>query len=224
MKGSNAGEGGKLGPSILNTVVNVAVLLFLGYVLLGSGGPLRMKIREYASIREARMAVDSLFDWLSSKGRVDKERPTIVEFTDFQCPYCRDMHDILKEAVAENRFDLVVMHFPLERIHPLAIPAAKASLCAAVQVSGGQMNHLLLSTRDWMDDTDWLRLARDAGVPNLEQFEQCLNASGTDQELAQHISLARDIGIRGTPSFVSYSGVHRGVATLEELVQLAENH
>ncbi len=86
------------------------------------------------------------------------------------------------------------------------------------------MNHLLMSTRDWMDDSDWLRLARNAGIPDLEQFEECLISSSTEQELAQHISLARDIGISGTPAFVSSSGgVHRGTATLDELVQLAKN-
>ena len=132
------------------------------------------------------------------------------------------MHDVLSRGVAESRFDLVVMHLPLERIHPLAKPAAKASLCAEAQRNAAEMNHLLMSTSDWMDNTDWSRLAHDAGIPDLLRFEECLDAPGTAHELARHVAVARDIGITGTPAFVSHGGVHRGVATLEELVQLAK--
>ena len=222
MKMNDTGNRGK-GGGTLNTVVNVAVLLFLGYALLGSGGPLRMKIREYASAREARRTAQDVLERLASEGRADPERPTIIEFTDFQCPFCRDMHDVLKQGVAESKFDLVIMHFPLEQIHPLAKPAAKVSLCAEVQGSADEMNDILMSTRDWMDETDWGRLAHEAGVPDLKQFEECLDAPATDQELGRHMATAADIGVRATPTFVSYGGVRSGVATLEELVQLTKN-
>ena len=222
MKMNDTGNRGK-GRGTLNTVVNVAVLLFLGYALLGSGGPLRMKIREYASAREARRTAQDVLERLASEGRVDPERPTIVEFIDFQCPFCRDMYDLLRQGAAEGNFDVVVMHFPLELIHPLAKPAAKASLCAEAQGFADEMNHLLMTTRDWMDDADWTRLAGAAGVPNLKQLEECIDEAGTEHELARHVAVANDIGVRATPTFVSSGGVHSGVATLEELVQLANN-
>ncbi len=169
------------------------------------------------------MAAHAFLERLVSEGQVDPERPTIIEFIDFQCSYCREMHDVLKQGADENGFDVVVMHFPLELIHPLAKPAAKASLCAEAQRSADEMNHILMSTREWMDDTDWGRLARDAGVTDLKQFNECLDAPGTEQGLARHIAVAKEIGVRATPTFVSYGGFHRGVATLEDLVQLAKN-
>ena len=222
MKKNNTGRVGKVAGNTLNTVVNIAVLGFLGYALLGAGGPLRMKIREYASAREARMAAQDILEQLASAGRVDTDRPTIIEFTDFQCPYCREMHDILRDSAARTEFDLVVMHFPLEAIHPLAKAAAKASLCAQSQRSAEEMNHLLMSTSDWMDDTGWGRLAREAGVPDLKLFERCLESPSTEQELTSQVALARNLGVRATPTFVSYGGIHSGVATLEELIRLAE--
>ncbi len=222
MNKNDTGNRGK-GGGTLNTVVNIAVLLFLGYALLGSNGPLRMKIREYVSAREARAAAQDLLTRLASEGRVDPERPTIIEFIDFQCPYCRDMHTVLRQGAAEGKFDVVVMHFPLDLIHPLAKRAAKASLCAEAQGFADDMNHLLMSTRDWMDDADWRWLAGAAGVPDLKQFEDCLDEPGTEQELASHVAIARDIGVRATPTFVSSGGVHSGVATLGELVRLASN-
>lgn len=219
---SNRDTAGRHRGSTLNTIVNVAVLLFLGYAVLWSGSPLRTKFREYALAREAREAAERILDQLASEGRVDNERPTVIEFADFQCPPCRAMHDVLREGVAERRFDLVVMHLPLERIHPLAKPAAKASLCAEAQRYAAEMNHLLMSTSDWMENTDWSRLARDAGVPDLLRFEECLDAPSTAHELARHVTIARDIGVTGTPAFVSHGGIRRGVATLEELEQLAK--
>ena len=222
MENSVKRDGGKRGRNALNMVVNVTVLLFLGYALLRSDSPLRTKIREYASARAERVAAHEILDGLASQGRVDSGRPTIIEFTDFQCPYCRDMHDVLRHGSAENEFHLVVMHFPLEQIHPLARPAAKASLCGQAQRSGKKMNHLLMSTRDWMDDTDWGRLAHEAGVPDLKRFEECMDAPDTELELARHAAIAKKIGVRGTPTFVSYGGVHRSVASLEELVKLAK--
>lgn len=222
MSNKDTEGGGRHRGNTLNTVVNVAVLLFLGYAVLWSASPLRTKIREYALAREDRMAAHAILDRLASEGRVDNERPTIIEFVDFQCPYCRDMHEVLMKGTAEGEFDLLVMHLPLERIHSLAMPAAKASLCAEAQRSGVEMNHLLMSTSDWMDNTDWGSLARNAGVPDLKQFAECLDASATAQELARHVAVAKDIRVTGTPAFVSHGGVHRGVATLEELVQLAK--
>ena len=222
MKKRDTGERRKNGSNTLNTFVNVAVLLFLGYAVLGPRGPLRLAIQESTSAFEARRGAQDLLEQLASDGRVAGGRPTIIEFIDFQCPYCRSMHDALMRGVAESKFDLVIMHFPLEQIHPLAKPAAKASLCAEAQGSAKEMNELLLSTNDWMSDTDWGRLARDAGVPNLRQYEECLHARGTEQELARQGAVADDIGISATPTFVSYGGVHSGVATLEELVQLTK--
>lgn len=222
MKKDDTGGRGAGSGNILNTVVNIAVLLFLGYALLGSGSPVRTKIREYVAAREERMAARKMLQQLSFEGRGATEPPTIIEFTDFQCPYCRDMHGVLREGRARGEFNLVIMHFPLELIHPLAKPAAKASLCAEAQQFADEMNHLLMSTRDWMDDADWRRLAREAGVSDLTQFEECLDAPGTERELARHFAVAKDIGISGTPTFVSYGGIHSGMATLDELRQLAK--
>ena len=70
---------------------------------------------------------------------------------------------------------------------------------------------------------DWGRLARDAGVPDLRQFEECLDAPGTEQELRGTSQSQRKIGVRATPTFVSYGGVHSGVATFQELVQLTKH-
>ena len=56
---------------------------------------------------------------------------------------------------------------------------------------------------------DWGRLARDAGVPDLRQFEECLDAPGTEQELRGTSQSQRKIGVRATPTFVSYGGGRR---------------
>ena len=190
MKKNHSREDGKGGRNLLNVVVNVAVLLFLAYAMLGSDGLLTTKIREYVAAREVDVAVRDLMAQLISEGRAKAGQPTIIEFTDFQCPYCRDMHGVLWEGTAEHEFDLVVMHFPLERIHPLAKSAAKASLCAEAQGLAHEMNLLLMSTRDWMDDSDWGRLAGDARVPDVAEFEECLVFGGEGDGPGEFRSLA----------------------------------
>ncbi len=203
---------------ILSMSVNIAVLLFLGYAVLGPRGPLRTAVQGYFAERDARSAAEDALGQLAS----NEGLPTLIEFTDFQCPYCRDMHDVLKQGVAEGKFEHVTMHFPLDRIHPLARPAAKASLCAEAQASATEMNSLLMSTSEWMDEPDWVQLARDARVPDLAQYEKCLVAPSTEQELERHGTIAGNIGIRATPTFVSHGGVRSGVATLDELVELTK--
>lgn len=99
---------------ILSMSVNIAVLLFLGYAVLGPRGPLRTAVQGYFAERDARSAAEDALGQLAS----NEGLPTLIEFTDFQCPYCRDMHDVLKQGVAEGKFEHVTMHFPLDRIHP----------------------------------------------------------------------------------------------------------
>ena len=208
----------KKGRDILSMSVNIAVLLFLGYAVLGPKGPLRTSVQGYFGERDARSAAAEALGQVAS----NDGPPTLIEFTDFQCPYCRDMHDILKQGVAEGKFELVTMHFPLDRIHPLARAAAKASLCAEAQVNVTAMNSLLMSTSEWMKEPNWVKLARDARVPDLVQYEKCLVAPSTEQELERHGTIAGNIGVRATPTFVSHGGVQRGVATLDELVELTK--
>ena len=109
-------------------------LVFLAYALLASGGPLRIKIREYVSARNAGSAAQDVLTALAHDRDVDPERPTIIEFTDFQCPYCQDMHDILMEAVRQTGSTLSSCISRLSG-YILAKPAAKASLRAEAQQS-----------------------------------------------------------------------------------------
>lgn len=103
MSNKDTARGRRHRGSTLNTIVNVAVLLFLGYAVLWSGSPLRTKFREYTLAREAREAAQGILDQLASEGRVDNERPTIIEFADFQCPPCREMHDVLRAGCSREK-------------------------------------------------------------------------------------------------------------------------
>jgi Thioredoxin len=66
--------------------------------------------------------------------RGDSNAPvTVVEYADFQCPYCQQMHAALQTAVQEGRIRWVYRHFPLSSIHPLAFKEAEAAECAGAQ-------------------------------------------------------------------------------------------
>jgi Thioredoxin len=66
--------------------------------------------------------------------RGDSNAPvTVIEYADFQCPYCQQMHAALQTAVQEGRIRWVYRHFPLSSIHPLAFKEAEAAECAGAQ-------------------------------------------------------------------------------------------
>ncbi len=202
-------------------VVNISVLVFLGYAVFRSDGPVWNAFREYSDTRERNAIIEGLLEERGGERHLaNGNPPVVVAFIDFQCSYCRSMHETLRIAEAEPELDIIMVHLPLAVIHPLAVPAAITSICAEAQGYGSIVNALLLSTSNWINDSDWGLLAREAGISDLEKFEECLIAQDTRRELSRHMDIAARLGIKATPTFVSYGGVHRGIATLDELLEL----
>ena len=86
----------------LNVIVNIAVLGFLLFVALAPGGPLRSALAEHRVARERARAIESLWSELSS--RPDSEVPLVAEFTDYECRYCREMHQFVTKGVESGEF------------------------------------------------------------------------------------------------------------------------
>jgi protein-disulfide isomerase len=90
---------------------------------------------------------------------------TIVEFSDFQCPVCRDASQELKEIRGQypDRVAVVFRYFPLP-IHPYATSAAHAAECAGKQHAFEAYQNLLFSSQELIGHRSWTDYARDAGV------------------------------------------------------------
>lgn len=131
---------------------------------------------------------------------------TIIEFGDYQCPFCRaaEPHLTAIRSRYGDQVALIYRHFPLPG-HSSAFPAARAAECAGKQARFWEFHGLLYATESWIGDTSQARLvelAERAGVGRVDEFVRCLDGSEGDDAVDADIAAGRSLGIRGTPTFL----------------------
>lgn len=136
-----------------------------------------------------------------AKGRHDAA-VTIVEFSDFQCPYCQRGAETLREITAKYGAEVRVAFrdFPLHRIHPEAQLAAEAARCAADQGKFWEYHDLLFDNQDKLDRAALVDHAR---ALNLDPavFNGCLETGKYKDAVGKDLEEGRAAGVTGTPAF-----------------------
>ena len=141
----------------------------------------------------------------------DSAPVTIVEFTDYQCPYCQrhnqeTMPQLLEQLVASGRVRYVLKDFPLDSIHPDARQAAVAARCAGEQDLYWEMHDALFANQQqWAGlgagaSTVFTNLAISVGADS-SSFEQCLSSGRHDDIIEDNLQEGVRLGVRGTPAF-----------------------
>ena len=148
------------------------------------------------------------------------EKIILLEFSDFQCPYCEKAYETVKEFMDKHgdEVTLVYKHFPLFTIHPQALPAAKASWAAQQQGKFWDYYDALFEQQDILGEDFYIELAEDLDL-DMEQFERDRNSRNADLAIEKDMELAQEIGIQGTPLFIFNGQVFSGaipLSTLEE--------
>jgi protein-disulfide isomerase len=148
---------------------------------------------------------------------------TIVEFSDFQCPYCRRAGPIVEEVLTRYPDDVRVVyrHLPLESIHPRARPAARASICAEQQGLFWEFHDAVFAGPNALADGDLRQLAEEIGA-DLDAYDACLASSAHDERVDADLAAARELGITGTPAFLVNGVLLRGaqpVAAFERVIE-----
>ena len=100
------------------------------------------------------------------------------------------------------KIHFVYRHLPLADIHPMAIRAAEASECAAAQGKFWPYHDLLFKGASSLGGSSLLRYARQVGVPDFARFQTCITTRRTRAQVEEDLSSARELGFRGTPSFL----------------------
>ena len=137
---------------------------------------------------------------------------TVVEFVDYECPFCRTAASRLSELVTAEGIDLVIRHLPLEALHPRAREAAEAAICGERHGVFVDAHESLLSDDGWLVGSDWGSWAtRNLGIPDAAGFERCMADEQTARRIEEDKRLAAQLGVQGTPGFVSAQGVFGGV-------------
>lgn len=130
----------------------------------------------------------------------------VVEFSDYQCPYCRDFHEriyprLKKEFVDTGAVQFVHKDLPLKSIHPQALPAALAASCAGLQKHFWPMHEALYANHGKLSPTLYPQLARELGLDE-PKFSACLADPAREEFVMRDTLEAQKLGISGTPSFV----------------------
>lgn len=128
----------------------------------------------------------------------------IVEFSDFQCPFCATVRSRLDSlrARAPGRVAVVYRHFPLTQIHPHAVAAAVAAECAGQQGRFGTFHDALFDGQGDIGKVPWRAFAATAQVPDLARFDACVESNATAARVQADLRQGQELGIQGTPTFI----------------------
>lgn len=160
-------------------------------------------------------------DGSASKGS-DKAKLTLIEFSDFECPFCgnyvRDSYPKLEQDyVNTGKIRYVFRNFPLESIHPRALKAGEAGECARVQGKFWQLHDRLFANQKALEPAALLEHAKSVGL-DMKAFGSCLEGQAT-AKLRADLDAGRSAGISGTPTFfLGYSQPDGSVHVVEKLV------
>ena len=137
---------------------------------------------------------------------------TIIEFSDFQCPFCARFYTqtlplIYEEYIEPGKVKLVFRDYPIQSIHPNAVPAAIASECANEQGKFKEMHDMLFEKQnEWgkQKTADALSLFSQYATKiqsEQEVFDSCLTSGKYIEEISKDLDDGRDYGVTGTPGF-----------------------
>lgn len=129
----------------------------------------------------------------------------IVEFVDFECPFCRafakdTLPKIRQELVDSGTARYISLHYPLERIHSLALRAAEAAECAGRQGQYWSMSERLFTDSEGLQDADLVRRAEGLRLDAI-RFERCMAGKEARDKIRADSEEGRRLGVTGTPSF-----------------------
>jgi protein-disulfide isomerase len=127
---------------------------------------------------------------------------TMVEFSDFQCPFCRTAEPTVKEVLAKykDKIRFSYRDFPLKQIHPLAEQAAEAARCAGEQNKFWEYHDLLYGDQTTLDQASLTEIARTVGL-DLNRFSACLASGKFKAPVDSDFQAGIRAGVSGTPAF-----------------------
>lgn len=127
---------------------------------------------------------------------------TIIEFSDYECPFCRRWHQEVWPQIQAKYGDkvrLVYRDFPLYNIHQNAGPAALAANCAGEQDRYWEFNERLFNTEE-LGPAVYTNFAQEIKL-DLDSFQQCIDEGRYNQEVEADYNYASELGVRSTPTF-----------------------
>jgi Na+/H+ antiporter NhaA len=198
----------------------IAALAFHGTELL----PRRLRIRALFGTAETVVDLADPVDPERDHIRGPMDAPiTLVEYGDFECPYCGRAEPIVRELLADSGdVRYVWRHLPLNDVHPNAQLAAEGAEAAARQGKFWEMHDELITSDD-LRPSNVVRYAEEIGL-DVDRFAQDLREHTAAARVAEDVDSADLSGVSGTPTFFINGKRHYGaydIGTLKRAVQVA---
>jgi protein-disulfide isomerase len=170
-----------------------------------------LRAKANVSVRLQSPKVEVAFD--PARVRGDAKAPvTIVEFSDFQCPFCEKAEPILKDLLAKynGQVKLAFLDFPMRSLHAQAQIAAEAARCAEQQGKFWQYHDVLFADQTKLDEAGLAQSARGLGLDE-NSFQSCLKSGKFKAQIEHDVQEGTKAGVVGTPAFfidgISLNGV-----------------
>lgn len=190
-------------PYLVPGAIMVAGLLIAGAVLYSNSLPKSGSLQKVAAVGQAPAVSGDLADNDPFLG--DPSAPvTIVEFGDFQCPFCKRFFDttekeIIDAYVKTGKARFVYRDYPLTAIHEMAQKSAEASECANEQDKFWSYHDRLYERQDGLSVANFKKWAGELGL-NQSQFDQCLDSGKYYNEVQKDADDGQKAGVSGTPA------------------------
>jgi protein-disulfide isomerase len=145
---------------------------------------------------------------------------TLVEFGDYECPFCGRAHPIVEEVRRRMGDELrfVFRHFPLVNMHPHALAAAEAAEAAGAQGRFWEMHDQLYQHQDALEPEDLLAYAEAIGLDH-DRFVGDLESGAHTPRIQEDLDSGLRSGVQGTPTFYVDGVQHRGSYDADSLIQ-----
>jgi protein-disulfide isomerase len=147
---------------------------------------------------------------------------TVVEFSDFQCPYCSRARETIDQMMQSypGKVRLVFRQFPLDNIHKNARKAAEAGLCANDQGKFWEYHDVLFKNQQKLEVPQLKEHAGEVGL-NSAQFASCLDQGKHAKDVSDDLAAGEKVGVGGTPT-VFVNGIMVSSVTLDELKRVID--
>jgi len=155
----------------------------------------------------------------------DDAKITIIEFSDFQCPYCSKaangpVKQVITEYVDTGKAKLVFMNYPLG-FHQYAQVAAEASECANEQGKFWILHDKIFENQASLSKENLVAWAKELKL-DMNMFNGCLNDNKYVQEVQNDMAVAQAVGVQGTPSFLINGNLIVGAQPFEAFKQIID--
>jgi Na+/H+ antiporter NhaA len=202
---------------ILSAVAAASLATFL-VVIVTRLLPRRMRLRALISGQDPLVDLDLPVDPARDHIRGPVEAHiTVVEYGDFECPYCGQAEPVMRELLQDfGDVRYVWRHLPLNDVHPNTQLAAEAAEAAAEQGAFWEMHDLLLANQDKLSEEDLMGYADGLGL-DLDRFAEVLGERTGAAHVAEDVDSADMSGVTGTPTFFINGRRHFGAYDIDTL-------